>query len=133
MGFYPSSCSIHAERRPLGGGCSCHETELLRGQDSCVREEGHALSGGFGQHICYLWTRCKAMRRCWATSICWFGDSSQNSGSVLSRLGKLPYLFVDATDPTVASSILKSWRDLPRASYYPAVLVCNCMLWEVDL
>ena len=50
----------------------------------------------------------------------------------LSWFGKLPYLFVNATDPTVANLILKSWRSLPKASHH-LVTVRNCMLWEADL
>ena len=49
-----------------------------------------------------------------------------------SLLGKVSYMFASATDPTVADSILKSWRSLPRASQHP-VTVRNCLLWEADL
>ena len=34
-------------------GWSCHETVVVW-TESCVREEGHALSGAVGQNICFL-------------------------------------------------------------------------------
>ena len=50
----------------------------------------------------------------------------------LSWLAKLPYMFANAADPTVADAIPKSWRSLSTASQHP-VTVRNCMLWEGDL
>ena len=108
-----------------------------------MREEGHALGGGFGQNMCFL---CRA--GCLA-GFTFFGSGARRCEGVrknslfvrrfvaelghrLSCLEKFPYLFVDATDPTVANPILKSWRSLPRVSQHP-VTVRNCMLWEAVL
>ena len=48
----------------------------------------------------------------------------------LSRLGKLPRLFVNATDPAVVNSILQSCRSLPRGSQH-RVTVSNSKLLEI--
>ena len=84
--------------RHWGGGCSCHETELLCGRKVACEKKGHAPSGGALDKTSAFF----------GEQVSWLAELRQR----LSWLGKLPYWFVDATDPTVANPTLKSLRSV---------------------
>ena len=142
--FIQAVASSHAESRSSqtigSGGCSCHETELLRGRKVACEKKGMRLAVALDKTCVFF-----AEQVAWLNSISLVAEQGVDEGVRLQKfvrseivrrtqasfvmVGEVPrYLFVDATDLTVANSILKSWRNLPRVSQHPVTVPGDCML-----
>ena len=129
---------LHPCRKPIvsdngGGGCSCQETELLRGPKVACEKKGMRSAGAldntpafFEEQIAWLngWLNALSLGavQCNGKVLGYINLFVRRLvvelGQRLSWLGKLQHL--------------KSWRSSPRASQHP-VTFRNCMLWEADL
>ena len=105
--------------RQWGGGCCCHETELLRGPKVACEKKGMRLAEAldscfFEEQVAWLNALFLGAVPCNRKVLGYINVLVPRFIAELRQRLKLPCRFVNTTDLTVANSILKSWRNLPR-------------------